>query len=455
MRKLSKSSVDILKSGRMRTVLTIAVAALMFGVLLTVNLLTPPIGDDYDYGYLLTFRDDIVSGTRRYIAYAYSTYTGRVFTALSYVAFFNLLNKTSIALVNSSAYMLTVWLLHLIIRGKRENSICLFVGINLSLWVFVPELGQDIFWTSGVVNYLLPMLPILGMMLIYRRSYDSSSVNDGTLKCVLTALLGVISGWQLENSSITVPVVILAYICLWKLKGSKVPKWAWSGLAGSVLGYILLVVAPGNFHRADLETQSVSLLLPFKFAVITYYWIMFAGVLTAVFVFGIIKCRKSSPGAIREGSVFFAAALVSAYCMIAAPSSPERTWFITVSLMTAAAGIVMQDAFAPEEVSREARIVFCAAALIILGTMAADTILATYDIHQQFVQREERIMTAKQNGKTVISVPVYKLKYPLKANRYALYGLYDVEPGRNSPNSFNESVARYYGVEAIIGTTGE
>ncbi len=455
MRKLSKSTINLLKNGRMRIALTIAVTALMFGTLLTVNLLTPPIGDDYDYGYWLAFGDDIVSGTCRYIAYAYRMYTGRALTALSYVAFFSLLNKTSIALVKSSAYMLTVWLLYLIIRGKRKNSICLFVGINLSLWIFVPELGQDIFWTSGVVNYLLPMLPVLGMMLIYRRSYVSSSASDGALKCVLVALLGVISGWQLENSSITVPVVILAYICLWKLKGAKVPKWAWSGLAGSVFGYILLVAAPGNFQRADRETQFVSLLLPFKFAVITYYWIMFAGVLTAVFVFGIIKCRKSSPGAIREGLVFAAAALVSAYCMIAAPASPERTWFITVSLMTAAAGIVMQDAFAPEKVSREARIVFCAAALIILGTMAADTILATYDIHQQFVQREERIMTAKQNGETVISVPVYKLKYPLKANRYALYGLYDVEPGRDSLYSFNESVARYYGVEAIIGTIGE
>ena len=141
--------------------------------------------------------------------------------------------------------------------------------------------------------------------------------------------------------------------------------------------------------------------------------------------------------------------------MIVAPSSPERTWFITVSLMTVATGIVLKGAFPPGKTSGTTKIVFCTAALILLGTMAADTVMATYDIHQQFIQREAIIATAKGNGETVVSVPVYKLKYPLKANRYALYGLYDVELGQNSPHSFNEYAAWYYGVDAIIGTNGE
>lgn len=457
MRKRSKLLVNVPENGRICTVFTVIIFVVMFAVLMTVNLLTPLIGDDYDYSKWLAFGDDIISGAFRFFAYSYKTYHGRILTDFSYVIFFSLLDKTSVAIVSSSAYMLTVWLLYLIVRGKGANSICLFLGINLSLWVFVPELGQDIFWTSGVVNYLLPMLPILGMMLIYRRSCGFSAGNDGVIKCVLMALLGVISGWQLENSSIAVPVVIFAYICLGIFKGSKVPKWAWSGFVGSMIGYILLVTAPGNFQRAEYEAQKASFSpsLPFKFAIITYYWIMFAGILTALFVFGVVKCRRRSLDTVYEGSIFAAAALVTAYCMIAAPSSPERTWFITVSLMTVAAGIVLREAFPLKNVSGAAKTVFCTMALVILGTMAADTILATYDIHQQFIQREEVIMSAKQKGETVVAVPVYKLKYPLKANRYALYGLYDVEPGQGSPNSFNASVARYYGVDAIIGTNGE
>lgn len=74
---------------------------------------------------------------------------------------------------------------------------------------------------------------------------------------------------------------------------------------------------------------------------------MFVGVLTAIFIIGVILCiRKGEKNALYQGLIFAFAALASAYCMLAAPSSPERTWFITVSLMTTADGIVLRAAFA-------------------------------------------------------------------------------------------------------------
>lgn len=84
--------------------------------------------------------------------------------------------------------------------------------------------------------------------------------------------------------------------------------------------------------------------------------------------------------------------------------------------------------------------------------MAADTALTTYDIRSQFIAREQYILSEKELGNMVIEVPVYKNKYPLKAHRDALYGLYDIEFGENSPNSFNRIIAKYYGVDALIGT---
>lgn len=444
---------------KVRITFTVALTIIMFGTLMIINYLTPPIADDYTYTKGLIFGTTIpvrsLSDAFQSAANMYMTQSGRVFTDCFGHLILSMFGRPAIAFINSALYMLTVWLLYQLIRGNGKHSICLFLGINLSLWVFVPELGQDIFWFSGVANYLMPMPPILFMLLIYRRNSDSRSQNDSGIKCVLMTLLGVISGWQLENSSLAVPVVTLAYICLWKYKGTKVPKWAWLGFAGSVLGYILLVAAPGTSKRYEYETQIVSLSIPFKLALITYYWIMFVGVLTALFAVGVIKCGREKSDAVLYGGIFALGALATAYCMILAHSSPERTWFITVSLMTVAVGIVLKEAFSSKKVSGKLRIVFCVTALAILGTMAADTILASYDIHQQFIQREEIIATAKENGETVVSVPVYELKYPLKANRYALYGLYDIELGENSLYSFNETAAKYYGVDAIIGISGE
>lgn len=319
------------------------------------------------------------------------------------------------------------------------------------MWAFTPELGQDIFWLSGAVNYLLPMLPIMGLICIYRCHFEKPFSSDKIPRCIIITIIGILAGWSLENSGITVPVIAGLYMLLYRKHNRKIPKWAICGFIGAVLGYAALIIAPGNFKRRDIEIQSVSLSLPFKLAVITYYWIIFAGVLTAVFIAASIICiRKGKKTQLWQGLIFAVAALVSAYCMIAAPSSPERTWFITIALMTAADGILLK-AVIPETGHTSIKAVFCAAALIILGTMAADTMLASYDIRNQFAERKQIILEEKSEGKTVIEIPVYSLKYPFKANRYALYGLYDVELGENAPNSFNKAIADYYGVEALIG----
>ena len=414
------------------------------------------LADDFYYSQNLVYGENVpaqsLTDVLHSAANAYTMSGGRVLTHIVY-HIFGFAGREVFVVINSISYMLTTFLLYSIIRTGGRHSISLFIIINLSVWIFTPELGQDIFWISGAVNYLFPMIPILGIICLYRRYADKPSDKNGILKCVSVFLLGAVAGCQQENSSLTVPVTAFLYILYYRRSGLKIPKWSISGLCGSVIGYAVLLFAPGNFHRYEKETQNVSLSFPFKFAMITYYWIMFVGVLTVIFVAAVIVCRRKGLNApLKQGCIFAVAALVSAYCMIAAPTSPERTWFITVVLMTAAAGIPLHALYGNTSgAGSSLKALVCSAALVILGTMAADTMLATYDIHKQFVQREEIILTAKENGVTVVKVPVYRLKYPLKANCYALYNLYDVELGEASPNSFNSIIAQYYGIDTIIG----
>lgn len=453
MTKIKNMFQNFRDSKRQYTILWCVVVLVFFTVLLAINSLTPLIADDFYYRRNLVYGEntsvqslgDVVRSAQN--VYAYNS--GRVLTHLMY-HLFGSIGKGAFNLLNSIAYVMVTFFIYSIIRNKGRHSIVLYVLVNLSVWMFTPELGQDIFWLSGTINYLLPMLPVLGMLFIYRRGTQTAT-SGGLLKCIVLFLLGVIAGWQLENLSIVVPVTAFFYIIYFKRVDKKVPRWSIFGLAGSVCGYALLIFAPGNFKRYDMATQSVSLSVPFKFAMITYYWIMFAGILTIIFIVSSIYCvRRKRKETFLQGLVFAVAAIVSAYCMIGAPTSPERTWFITISLMIIADGILLGEFFA-EFPSSSVKAAACLGSLIILGAMAADTMLSTYEIHQQFTEREQMIVTAKKNGIVDVQVPVYSHKYPLKANRDALYGLRDIELGTDPPNSFNVIIAEYYGVNSITG----
>ncbi len=428
------------------------VTLLFFCTVLIINFLTPLLADDFYYGQNLIYGTkrtvnslgDVFSSLRNF----YVGNSGRAFTFLLYHLFFAL-DKWVFNVASSLTYMGVLVLIYNIIRGKGRHSLTLFILVNLSLWLFSPEFGQDVFWMSGAINYLFPMLPILGVIYIYRKNAYDDKNKDSVIQCLGMFALGFIAGFQFENSSITVIAVALGYLYLAVKKKQRL-KWRITCLAGCIIGYVGLIAAPGNYTRLGKETASVSLSLPFKFAMITYYWIMFVGVLTTVFLFALTRTKQH--GVRSEGAIFAAAALISAYCMLAAPTSPERTWFVTVIMMTIAVGIVLEPlkcGCPDNNMLKKAAVGFCA--VIIFLAYGADTVITTYEISQQFAAREELILAEKEKGETVINVLVYYHKYPFKANKNALYGLYDLELGENPPNSFNTIIADYYGVDSVIG----
>lgn len=432
----------------------ISAIAAVFLLTMIISRLTPMLADDYYYAMNRVYGEstqvqgfgDII----RSAANCYKLNSGRALTLIMYHIGF-MLPDWAFSAAAAAAFTAVTVLAYLLIRGGKRHSVTVYILTVASVWFFTPELGQDIFWKSGAVNYLFPLIPILGIMYIYRRHACNPIKNDGALMCIFLFVLGVISGWQLENSSVAVPCVAFLYMLYYKKKGMKLPKWSVSGFIGSVIGYLALISAKGNFVRLEAETAAVSLSLPFKFAMITYYWIMFAGVLTAVMILALIKLRAEKSGDCFQPVIFAAAALASAYCMLAAPTSPERTWFITVILMTVSAGAAVVEAYKADVKPLILKAFAAAFAAVILLASGADTILATYDISQQFEKREQLILSEKEKGNPVPLVAVYSYKYPLKSHKDALYGLYDVERGEGGVNGFNKAAAEYYGVDMIMG----
>ena len=89
-------------------------------------------------------------------------------------------------------------------------------------------------------------------MLLFIYFYRTSTVKDSLLKSVGFLLLGLIASLTNENTAVGLIMIILGQIIISKLKSkTKLPKWKIFGLIGILIGFILLIAAPGNYIRIN------------------------------------------------------------------------------------------------------------------------------------------------------------------------------------------------------------
>lgn len=230
---------------------------------------------------------------------------------------------------------------------------------------------------------------------------------------------------------------------------------------GGLIGFSLLIMAPGNALRKISEQGNVNTTIIFRFFMITYFFVMFLGgifiLLSLVTFIGNKYFEVNKNKSIVNMFIFVFASICSAYCMIASPTSPERTWFCIVVYLTIAIGIIYSNFdfnskfinMSTMKMLRRIVISITGISICIFSVMYLDTVLATYEINVQTKAREEYILSEKSKGNLDIVTPIISHKYPLLSNHDALYGLDDIT---TDPNHFtNIAVCRYYEINSIIG----
>ena len=147
--------------------------------------------------------------------------------------------------------------------------------------------------------------------------------------------------------------------------------------------------------------------------------------------------------------VYAAASLIVSGVLIVTPSIPERGYYIAVVFAVMAAGFACYDWSFQLSDHLVMRVIAAGLSLFVLA-QAGDTMLASYDIYTQTKAREAMILAEKEKGNMEISVPVIEMRYPLKANHYALVGLSDISV---TDYNFwtNAALAQYYQVNSITG----
>ena len=237
-------------------------AAAVFAVMLLFNCLTPYIADDFTFAYAFDTGERLHSLPQllQSLAFHYREWTGRVVVKF-FAQGFTMFPKLLFNLCNAGAYLALGLVLYRLAVGRRTGryDFVLFGLIQAALWEISPAFGQTNLWMCGACNYLWATLGCLAFLLPWRYHFQQPFVPRRWMPAVMAAA-GLLAGWLSENTSAGLLVCLVLCIGWLLLKKQTVPLWMWSGLGGALVGFVILIAAPGNYNRNDVAPDTRPLL---------------------------------------------------------------------------------------------------------------------------------------------------------------------------------------------------
>lgn len=305
-------------------------------------------GDDYIYSYIFTTFDritnisDIITSQEIH----YQVWGGRsvVHFILQLVL---MLPPLAINILNTIMFLLLIISIYYHIKGRGRNSIILFLGIFFCVWILQPVFGDTVFWITGSVNYLWGTVIILLFLLPYR-FYEGKHLKNiiTALFAVLAFIFGIVAGWTNENTAAALIVMIVLFLLYYKQRGWRMPVWSLAGLVGIVIGFAIMIAAPGNYARAGEASVSLMKVL-FNIFAATQSFIGYLGGLNLLLVIlYILYYKYVAKGRMATSFltfIYLSGTLISIYSMVLSPTFAPRSWFGIICLNIIAIGIIFYN----------------------------------------------------------------------------------------------------------------
>jgi hypothetical protein len=420
-------------------VLLVSFFLVMATFFLTVNYLTPLIGEDFALSAVnvphqtAPLKEKIGLITDR-IVREFTQWNARFGEQLA--IFFLGFNKVIFDLLNSLVAMGYFYIIALYAFGRpltfmRRHEIYSFV-ISFALTIFfMPAFGEIFFWTTGACNYLWGSALILIFGLPYRMLLSGEDVLKG--KPALFpgfCILGFISGMSSENASVAIGlfvVIIIFYSCVRK---RELGLWVYCGIASLVGGVSYLLLSRSTKIRVDYfnkvygvvhPTMSTYLLrartIGLDFLTSNEYTI---GLIAILLLMNICRHRKRMTLYLKGGLhgddadifsvfLFVLVSLTSTAILILPPYYEKRAFFWAVTMLTIVVVRLFGDLI--EELSPFwKRAVY--SLMVIICLMTAVKSFQIYEIYAGFNKeaafRDAEIKTLSQRQAKAIKVKAYR-----------------------------------------------
>lgn len=420
-------------------------AGIIFLIMLICNLYTDLIVDDFTYLYSFAdgTRIDSVLDIFPSMVSHYSSMNGRLIPHF-FAQLFLYLPLGIFKVLNPLMFMLQLYLIYKLCNRQNERNTLLFVSIFCLIWIFQPAFGQVNLWLDGACNYLwcivfqlIYLMPFIDKFILNR------NVHSRALQ-ILMILSGFVAGAYSENAAPAsiFMVFVLMMITLF-YKHNKLEYYHYAAFAASLLGFVCLMAAPSEWDNKAAAFSMQVLYNNFMFTLEMYgrFWILLAAFVVLLIL---AIASKRPPEITIVSGILFAGSLCSNFIMTVASYYDDRSAFYSVILLIAACGILAAELFNTRFVPVAAIAGLCAVAFTFYyGYIGIQDIYVT---HTRIEANENYIIECRDNGETDLRVPFISTETKYSA----LYDL--IYLNTSTTNTWpNVSMAKYYGVNSIIG----
>lgn len=218
---------------------------IVFLAILLLTMLTPLLADDFGYALKNSWIDIFKREFQQYMGWggrSVAHILARIFLSLP-KAIFNI--------VNSLVFVGMTLLMYFHAKGNTKlDSPTVYLFVVASVFLFVPTFGQTVLWVTGSCNYLWMMTLVLLFLLPFRLQLEDEKAVHKFFPMGMF-FLGVLAGWTNENTGGAAILCALLLLGIRKIiYKRKIPLWMILGVLGSFIGFMVLVLAPGNALRA-------------------------------------------------------------------------------------------------------------------------------------------------------------------------------------------------------------
>ena len=418
--------------------------AVIYSLIVGIALYTPMHSDDFSYSFLGILPSDHIKH--------YMTWSGRIVADYVSTIILGLNNHFLIAVINSVGSVLLIFnitKLSLIFNknSNKHKETLILIFVFLLYWLGNPNLGQVMFWVVGTANYTWTTLIVIYFLRKNIEIRENKNVFPiGTIKTVAMFFLGILAGCSNENTSISLVIFMLMLLLYYKFSYGKFGNAVASSFLGVVIGSSALILAPGNYVRANLplldDWRNSSLLTRFiNFInntipdVMSHNWLAFLCLI--IIFFGVILSESINKKTIYLSLGLLVLFILSNAAMIASPWYPPRSMnpqFIFLVCMSSTLMALISGRF-----------LYHVYIFIILFLMIffipnyISTFIAYKHAYIQSEMRVDIINSEKNNGHTSAEIPLFHFRTLMN-------------DGFKFDTWHSNAIAKYYGLEKVAVT---
>lgn len=431
-----------------KNILSVGILAIVFAIVLILNMKTLYTADDYIYRFVyhtsgvMPNMHRVTTWTIPYSMYNhYMNWNGR-FVAHSVVQFFMQFNsKMVFNICNSLIYVILLLMINkfsIKLSGKRHNTFILPL-IFFFTWFYIPHFGQTVLWVSGSGNYLWMSIVYLGFILYCLRNTDFTVWN-----ALGAAVLGFLTGASNENSGPAAIMIVLLFMLKRLITKHKINLNSFIGVIFGGIGFILMMMSPGSQKRGNVHQTLEMILANVKgICKLSFQHLLPIYLLIIVLLVAAIVMKKITKDSLWAVIFFVLGHFAAIYVMALSPEYPDRTFFGGIMFLGIALFILVYALFSQMTITP------LAVSVVLAGCFLFSFIPAYHDISISYYQVEQQYKAFE----------AAKKKTPKDANIAVLtpttnpYNAYNGTTGiTDDPAAWmNVWAAKFFGIDQISG----